>query len=156
WNRLRTKLVRLKLLRQYALAVEPTRAGAWHVHVLATGAYIDQAKLSRLALAAGFGRITDIKLVRGARGASRYATKAANYVAKAARAAEALASSERDDERERRRFRPVRLSRQWYPGGLTRAEAELAEQRRQRALEAGAEVDPGPWVLVADDGARRT
>jgi hypothetical protein len=140
WNRLALKLRRAGKLKEYLAVIETTQAGALHLHVLATGEYINQAQLSRLAERAGFGPIADIRAVRGTgeRSAGAYLVKAlAGYATKAN--VEALA------RKGAKRIRPVRVSRGWFPGGLTEAHRLLS---RELTGGGGSEPDPGPWLWV--------
>ncbi len=140
WNRLALKLRRAGKLKEYLAVIETTQAGALHLHVLATGDYINQAQLSRLAEGAGFGSIADIRAVRGtgSRSAGAYLVKAlAGYATKAN--VEALT------RKGAKRIRPVRVSRGWFPGGLTEAHRLLS---RELTGGGGLEPDPGPWLWV--------
>jgi len=144
WNRLAVRLRREELLKEYALAVElQPRREALHLHVLATGSYIPQKSLSGWASAAGFGRIADIREVKkeNAAGVVTYASKMASYASKGGVTAEELWA------RGAKRARPVRSSRDWYPGGLRAA--EVATGLRKPPAERS-----GPWVMLTldDDG----
>ena len=56
---------RTPYLDQYAAVIElGERTGRIHMHVLMTGRYIAYARLRQLAVEAGFGRVSYIKLVR--------------------------------------------------------------------------------------------
>jgi hypothetical protein len=152
WQKLALRLRRRDLLGEYVGAVELQERGALHLHVLAAessrgGGYIQQAALSEMANASGFGPVCDVRTVAPAASAGElpadYLTKGfqangeavelAGYVAKSgATEAAKLKVSER--------MRPLRVSRGWYGGGLRAAEAEVL------ALWAnGQERDPGPW-----------
>ena len=158
WQKLGLRLKRRGKLGDYAAVVEAQERGALHLHVLMAdsvrgGGFIAQSLLSELAAASGFGPVTDIRLVapdselvwelghylgKTTVGIHEEAAEIGTYVAKAARM-EALR------ERAGARVRPLRVSRQWYPGGLTKAEEEL------RALIS--ERDEGPWRMVWRDPA---
>lgn len=55
FSRLRVKLRRSGHLREYFAVVEPTRAGALHLHVLATGKFLPQRRLSDQSWPSGRG-----------------------------------------------------------------------------------------------------
>jgi hypothetical protein len=149
FNRLRTKWRRSGHLREYFAVVETTRAGALHLHVLATGAFLAQHTLSKDAAAAGFGRIADIRAVKG----TEDGTDGAHLVKTLAGYA-TKANAARLAARGARRLRPVRTSRGWFPGGMAEAERRVG---RAMADEMGLPQDPGPWVFVfkAVDGSLR-
>lgn len=148
WNRLRVKLRRMNVLDQYAAVVETQQRGALHLHVLQAGSYIHQADLVRLASAAGFGRIVDIRAVdrslpsRDRRSASYVAKDLARYASKSGADLAGKANVRR---------RPVRFSRFWGCS-LRQAELLVAEQIR---IEFDLPEDPGPWIVVrkAPDGS---
>lgn len=148
WNKLCVKLRRSGELSEY-LAVLETTAGRngtaplLHLHVLATGRYVRQARLSRLWEWAtdGKARITDIRAVRGVGEHS-----AAGYLVKQLASYCAKANVEQLQTHGGRRVRPVHCSRGWYPGGFTAAERAVG---RLMAEEYGTgESDPGPWLFV--------
>jgi len=66
WNRVRTALRKSGELDQYCAVVElgSESRPEPHLHVLATGRFIRQERLSLLAASAGFGPIVDIRAVR--------------------------------------------------------------------------------------------
>jgi hypothetical protein len=149
WNKLCVKLRRTGELAQY-FAVLETTAGKngspplLHLHILMTGRYIRQARLTTLWSWATGGRafVTHIRAVRGTGDQS-----AAGYLVK--QLAGYCAKGHRDNLAEfgARRTRPVRCSRDWYPGGFCAAERAvaqlLADERGDDA------TDLGPWLLVA-------
>ncbi len=148
WNRLALALRREGVLREYAAVVETTEGGALHLHLLATGEFIPQRRLSALAARSGFGRVADVRAVKndveGERAAAYIAKEVAAYVSKGK--AEALAS------KTAQRRRPLRTSRGW---GLSLAAAEKL-LAAERATE-GAERDVGPWLhlqALADGSLR--
>jgi hypothetical protein len=148
WNRLALALRREGVLREYAAVVETTEGGALHLHLLATGEYVKQARLSALAARSGFGAVADIRAVKddaqGERSARYIAKEVAGYVSKGK--AEALAS------KTAQRRRPLRTSRGW---GLSLAAAEKL-LAAERATE-GAARDVGPWLhlqALADGSLR--
>ena len=144
FNRLRTKLRRSGHLREYFAVVETTQAGALHLHVLATGRYLPQRELSKVAAAAGFGRVADIRAVTGTGDRS-----AGAYLVKTLAGNATKANAERLATRGARRLRPVRTSRSWYPGGMAEAEREVG---RRMAAELSLAPDPGPWLFVVKGG----
>jgi len=112
------------------------------------GGFIEQEVLSKLAIASKFGEVADIRLVSDV---PALIWELGNYLAKASvpiheEAAEIgtyVAKINRNEALRARagtRLRPLRVSRKWYPGGLTKAEQEL------KALIGVA--DPGPWQMV--------
>jgi len=147
WNRLSLALRRAGKLREYAACVETTKAGALHLHVLATGSYIKQSVLSERAARSGFGAVVDIRAVKddaqGARSARYISKELAGYITK--QKAEALSSKTAV------RRRPLRTSRGWGVS-LRAAEKLLAEQEGGEG-----ERDVGPWLLVLalPDGSLR-
>ena len=149
WDRLRAALRALDLLDEYAMVVETTERGRLHAHILATGSYIDQRRLSRLAEQAGFGRVSDIRAVRlngsadDKRTASYISKEISGYVTKAK--VSELGERSKTAAKKRRR-RPLRTSRGWWPGGLTRAEKEL----RAESLDPEND-DAGPWWIALGD-----
>jgi hypothetical protein len=147
FNRLRTYLKQTGELREYFAVIERTAGEAaapplLHLHLLATGRYIRQERLSRLWEQAAGARVVDVRAVRGSgpRSAGGYLVKQlARYAMKAQIEQLAAATSTR-------RVRPVRTSRGWYPGGMKAAARALAAERT-----AGAPLrpdDPGPWLFV--------
>jgi hypothetical protein len=149
WNRLRTTLRKSGELAEYLAVVELQErdGGAPHLHILATGEYIPQRRLSELAASAGFGPIADIRAVRGTgpRSAGMYMVKSlAQYATKANAAALAeRVKSESSGGGKVRRVRPVRVSRKWYEGGMKQAEKDALK------LMGGKADDPGPWFMVS-------
>jgi len=147
WNRLALALRREGVLREYAAVIETTEAGALHLHVLATGRFIKQARLSALAARSGFGAIADIRAVKddeeGKRSARYISKELAGYITKSK--AEALASKTAV------RRRPLRTSRGWGVS-LTAAEKLLASE-----APGSVDRDAGPWLLVQalGDGSLR-
>ncbi len=160
WNRLRATLKKNELLGEYVAVAELQERGEPHLHVIATGEYMEQAELSKWGVKAGFGPVTDIRAVRGSgrRSLTGYLLKQldqelADYVTKAS-AAKLKERAAMDASKTRKQVRPVRLSRKWYPGGFKAAEqAVLARQAIQRGEEEG-KKDAGPWFVVvkASDG----
>jgi len=148
WNRLRVTLARERpggpYMKEYAAVVETQVRGALHLHVLMTGRYVPQRKLVGMAMAAGFGRCTDIREVRrvardGAKGSADYVTKQlAGYLTK--QSAVALAA------KTNKRRRPLRTSRGWGDGiTMRRATRLLAEAWVE---ETGKDPDNGPFAFV--------
>lgn len=135
---------RKRLLREYAMVLEvgPKGQGRLHAHVIFTGSYIRQARLSMWAQQCGFGPVVHIREVPGgnAKAAAAYASKLASYGAKQGQEVAKLKRLARV------RVRPVRKSHAWYPGGLRKVEEELGIRK------AGGSKDPGPWVLITHDG----
>lgn len=169
WDRMRAALRRVSKshpvprLRQYAAVVEAQARGALHLHIVCTGEFIPQRELSRLAVAAGFGRIADIRILHDPRrsaagsGHERERERVADYLADYLAASEGGGSKDPDgarwkafQDRCEQRVRPVRNSRGW---GCTMAEARqlLAEEAERASSESGA---AGSWVMVqiGDDG----
>jgi hypothetical protein len=64
-NRLRVRLKKAGLIREFAAVMEVQKRGALHLHVLQTGEYIQKSRLKGMAKAAGFGRCTDIPAAQG-------------------------------------------------------------------------------------------
>jgi hypothetical protein len=132
WNRVKAALKHHGMITDYAGTIESQkRRGGLHLHLLTTGEFIPQKRLSEIAQgrpgsAGRFGPVVDIRAVRntGRRSAAAYLLKQvaddmAGYVAKAAAPEHArlrLISPIRPT-----RLRPLRLSRGWYPGGLSEA-----------------------------------
>jgi hypothetical protein len=120
-------------VRDYAGVVELQERGAPHLHLVATGDFIHQSRLSKLARGrAGsrgrFGRVAWIESVtptrrEGAVELAGYFTKdlgevggeLAGYVTKA------RAEQMRQMGAQGKRVRPIRNSRNWYPGGMAAA-----------------------------------
>jgi hypothetical protein len=149
WNRLALKLRRDGVLREYLSVVELTEKGAPHLHILATGEYIKQARLSQLAQEAGFGRVADIRAIRGAgpRSASGYLVKSLASYATKSNVAQLADKAKAGQHAKRRQVRPVRMSRNWYIGGMAAAEKAVAAIARN---ERGQPSDPGPWWMVLE------
>jgi hypothetical protein len=147
FNRLRTKWRRKGSLREYFAVVETTQAGALHLHILATGTFMGQRKLSEDAAAAGFGRVADIREVTSTKDGSE-----GEYLVKTLAGYATKANAARLAARGARRLRPVRTSRGWFPGGMAEAERRVG---RTMADEMGLPPDPGPWLFVfkAGDGS---
>lgn len=151
WNRLRTTLRKSGELREFCAVVElgaPKRPEP-HLHLVATGSFIPQARLSGLAERAGFGPIADIRLVDGAgqeRTVHYLSKQLVGYLAKskAKRLGDRVASEGRAN---RKQVRPVRCSRNWYPGGFAAAEQAIADRARAEIGETEGK-DPGPWLVV--------
>jgi hypothetical protein len=151
WNRVRTTLRKSGELAEYLAVVELQErdGGAPHLHILATGKFVAQRRLSALANGAGFGPIVDIRAVRGTgeRSAGGYLVKSlARYATKANAAALAQAVKSEGGQKARR-VRPVRMSRGWFDGGMRAAEKQVLALM---GLAQG-ERDPGPWFLVMKD-----
>jgi hypothetical protein len=138
---------RTPYLDQYAAVIElGERTGRIHMHVLMTGRYIAYARLRQMAVGAGFGRVSYIKLVRNdgdsAQAMAAYAGKMASYTAKASQVA--------DDLRRRgaQRVRPVRTSTQWLAGGLRKVEEDKGIRKKKRGPNDPPPRDRGPWVMI--------
>jgi len=144
FSKLRVKLRRSGHLQEYFAVVETTAAGALHLHVILTGRYLPQRRLSELAAWAGFGRVADIRVIKddGAVHVSDYLVKSLAHYATKANVSRLAAKGAR-------RLRPVRTSRAWFPGGMAEAEREVG---RRLAEEFGKSSDLGPWVFVVKDG----
>lgn len=150
WNRLRGKLRRKGVLHEFAAVVETQGNGRLHLHVLMTGRYLAQRRLSEFAKKAGFGPIADIREVKAQhaderRSAAYVSKEMAGYATKGK--AEALAAKTAV------RRRPLRQSRGWC--GLSMRDAErLAVREWGTSIE---ETDEGPWafVQVLGDGSLR-
>lgn len=133
-------------LSEYALVLEVgRRGGRLHAHVILTGRYVPQRKLSAWAKRCGFGSVVDIRAIDQGRAAevAGYATKLADYATKAA--GELPAGKVRG----RKRLRVLRTSRGWYDGGLRRVETELGYRSEKGSR------DPGPWLLIRHNGGGR-
>jgi hypothetical protein len=134
-------------LSEYAMVLEvgTKGQGRLHAHVLFTGSYIKQSRLSAWAKQAGFGRVVHVREVPSgdAAAAAVYAAKLAAYLSDQGKARAEL------KRLSRARVRPVRKSHSWYPGGLRKVEEELGIRT------AGGSKDPGPWVLITHDGKGR-
>lgn len=148
FNKLRVKLRRSGELSEYLAVLETTTgrngtAPLLHLHLLATGRYIRQARLCRLWSWAtdDRARITDIRAVRGVGEQS-----AAGYLVKQLASYCVKANADRLQEQEGGRLRPVRCSRGWLPGGFTAAEKAVASLVAEE--HGGGELDPGPWLYV--------
>jgi hypothetical protein len=140
---------RQPLLREYASVVEFGSLGdeRIHLHVVATGEFVKQTVLSRWAKQCGFGPVAYIRQV--AKGSDEalagYAAKMAGYVSKSGQDIAA-----KHYERGAFRIRPVRTSRNWYSGGIRRAEVETGLRKEGKGR------DRGPWVVLEQtpDGVR--
>lgn len=146
WNRLAARLRRAEDMREYAAVVEAQASGRLHLHVLMTGGFIAQRRLSVMAAECGFGRIADIRAMDGGeKGADASARYMAKYLAKQEAASERGAAV---GAAAARRIRPVRCSRSW---GLTQRDAEREVVGRWMAAR-GASPKPSlpdpQWVLV--------
>jgi hypothetical protein len=145
------------LLSEYGGAIERTKTGLPHAHLMVTGGYIEQALLSRWAYGGPtcttrLGEVVDIRAVRdtGPRSAvagyllkdqsggelARYVSKAATEQARAVRAVEGI-----------KRHRPIRLSRGWYPGGQAAAERVV----KSRWSDGAQPVTATDWTLLRLD-----
>jgi hypothetical protein len=151
FNRLRTTLRKSGELEEYLAVVELQErdGGAPHLHIIATGEYIPQRRLSALASSAGFGPIADIRAVRGTgpRSAGMYLVKSLAQYATKANAGALAERVKSEGNGKATRVRPVRCSRGWYPGGMKAAQKH-ALQLMGGAKEAN---DPGPWFMVSRD-----
>jgi hypothetical protein len=156
WNRLRTTLRKSGELAQYCAVVELGSASRPepHLHVLATGRYIPQARLSLLAESAGFGRIADIRAIKdtGDSRAIGYVSKqlveqVERYLVKAEATSLAVKTAS-DGGAKRVQVRPLRLSKGWYPGGFKAAEKTVAQRVAAQMDREAEPMDPGPWYLV--------
>lgn len=153
WNRLRSTLKHLGKLEEYAAVVEATKRGRPHLHVVCTGDYVPQRELSRLAEQAGFGRISDIRLVDFG-DQEEGSKKAASYIAKELSGYMSKTKGAEIGKLVKTRRRPVRTSRGWYPGGMERVKRELREKGLAKM---GEEPDEGDFffVFTRDDGTLR-
>lgn len=140
WHKLRIKLRRKGLLDQYAAVVETQKRGALHLHVIATGQYIEQELLTELATWAGFGYVTDIREVKRY---GKHKKNVASYVAKELAAYVSKEGASLAAKANVRR-RPVRFSRGWGCS-LRTAERLIADEI---AAEFGEPRDPGPWLIL--------
>jgi hypothetical protein len=114
----------------YAGAVELTERGALHFHVVIRGTpFMAQAWLSSTAAAIGFGRILDVRQVRGGAIAGYLSKQLGGYLTKAA------GSSSWPPH-----FRRIRFSREWAPDWVPRARSGRQD---------GAHV--GGWLLLGID-----
>lgn len=148
WNRLRVTLARERpggpYMKEYAAVVEVQKRGALHLHILMTGRYVPQRKLVGMAMAAGFGRCTDIREVRrvardGEKGSADYVTKQlAGYLTKQSAVALAAKTNERR--------RPLRTSRGWGDGITMRGAMRLLADAWLE--DAGKDRDSGPFAFV--------
>lgn len=150
WNRLRGKLRRKGVLHEFAAVVETQGNGRLHLHVLMTGRYLAQRRLSEYAKKAGFGPIADIREVKAQhaderRSAAYVSKEMAGYATKGK--AEALAAKTAE------RRRPLRQSRGWCELSMRDAE-RLAVKEWGTSSEEEAE---GPWafIQVFGDGSLR-
>lgn len=149
WNRLRTNLKDLGLLDEYISCVEVTKKSRPHLHLVLTGKFIPQRKLSQLAEKAGFGRVADIRAVE--MDPEKDGKSAAGYIAKEISGYLSKTKTEGLGKLVATRRRPLRASRGWYPGGMKRAEKELLSSFLDD-LEEG-EKDNGPFFFVIGDPA---
>ena len=142
WNRLRVRLKKAGLLREFAAVLEVQTRGALHLHVLQSGEYIQKNRLKGMAKAAGFGRCTDIREVK--RDAVSDAKKSADYVVKQMAGYLSKQNAEALSAKTNKRRRPLRTSRRW---GLSMTEA-LRLLSTQRLEEMDKEPNAGPWALI--------
>jgi hypothetical protein len=154
WQRLALRLKRRGRLGEYCAVVEAQERGALHLHTLMAdgergGGFIEQALLSDLAVASGFGPVCDVRLVGEDAAASaettRYITKALEVYPEARAVAGYVAKASRNDALAARagaRLRPLRVSRGCYGGGLAAAQQELLD-----LLRGDHPADEGPWEL---------
>jgi len=146
WNRLAARLRRADLLQEYAAVVEAQASGRLHLHVLMTGQFIAQRRLSRMAAECGFGRIADIReMDSGKAGVAASARYMVKYLAKQEADSERVAAVAAAAVR---RVRPVRCSRGWGP---SQRDAEREVVRRWMAERGASPKPPLPdpqWVLV--------
>jgi hypothetical protein len=151
WNRVRTTLRKSGELEEYLAVVELQErdGGAPHLHILATGEYVAQRRLSELANGAGFGPIADIRAVRGTgpRSAGMYLVKSLAQYATKANAGALAERVQADGGGKQTRVRPVRLSRGWYPGGMKAAQTHALKLMGSKQTA----DDPGPWFMVTRD-----
>lgn len=156
WNRVRTTLRKSGELDQYCAVVElgSESRPEPHLHVLATGRYIPQERLSLLTESAGFGPIADIRAVRdtGDSRAVGYVSKqlveqVERYLVKAETTSLASKAASQDGPK-RAQVRPLRLSKGWYPGGFKAAEKVVAQRLAEKMDREDEPTDPGPWYLV--------
>ena len=145
WNRMRTRLKDEGKLDQYASVVECTSRGRPHLHVVFTGEFVPQRKLSAWAETAGFGRVADIRQVDFDAANQEGSKRAASYVAKELAGYVSKAKGDGVGKLVAKRRRPLRTSRGWYPGGMKRAEAELLQSVWS---ETGFEPDKGDFFFV--------
>jgi len=145
WNRMRTRLKDEGKLDQYASVVECTSRGRPHLHVVFTGEFVPQRKLSGWAETAGFGRVADIRQVDFDAANQEGSKRAASYVAKELAGYVSKAKGDGVGKLVAKRRRPLRTSRGWYPGGMKRAEDELLQSVWS---ETGFEPDEGDFFFV--------
>jgi len=149
WHRLTQRLHRRGKLGAYARVLETTKRGKLHIHALIAdsdrgGGFIDQAMLSELAEASGFGRVADIRLV-GEIGAPcplpAYLTDKA-LVPEVSEIVRYCADKgvERLATLSDQRVRPLSVSRGWKGGGIRAAERALMKHWYGRQEDAVFEV----------------
>jgi len=151
WNRLRTDFVRRGVLNQYCAVIETTEKGRPHLHAIASGSYIKQWKLSAAAERHGFGPVADIREVDMDPNADPDDPTSAAYITK--ELAGYVSKQKQEDalgKLTRKRRRPMRTSRGWYPGGMARAKEELAALWLEDE-EGDDKRDRGPWWFVIGD-----
>lgn len=119
WNRLRVRLRKAGLIREFAAVLEVQgKRGALHLHALQTGDYIQKDRLNGMAKAAGFGRCADIREVK--REAGSDATASADYAVKQMAGYLSKQNAAALSAKTNKRRRPLRTSRGW---GLSMTEA---------------------------------
>lgn len=150
WNRLRTRLKNAELLDQYAAVVETTKRGRPHLHVVFTGSFVPQRRLSQMAEQVGFGRVADIRLVsfNPDDQEDQAAKNTAMYVAKELSGYVSKAGGDAAGKLVAYRRRPLRTSRGWFPGGMAVAKRRLLAEIAERT---DWEPDPGGFFFVANN-----
>jgi hypothetical protein len=110
---------------EYAGAVELTRSGAIHFHVVLRGVpYMPQATWSRLVASCGFGPVVDIRRVRSGEVGAYLSKDLGGYLTKSA-----------NTHSWPPHFRRIRFSRDWAPEWLPRARSDRHGG------------DQSPWIL---------
>jgi len=142
WNRLRMRLKKAGLLREFAAVLEVQKRGALHLHVLQTGKFIEKNRLKGFARSAGFGRCTDIREIKSDAGEG--ALSSASYSAKQMAGYLSKQNAEQLAAKTNKRRRPLRVSRGW---GLSLTEATQA-LKAEWLEEQDENADKGPWALV--------
>lgn len=159
WKATKKRLGRAWGLTEYALVVEFQGRGALHPHVFgvvapAVAADLRDRKarssyrrrmheLRPLAESLGWGQMVDAITpdLGEARAMGQYGAKAlSGYATKEAARKFKEAGAER--------VRPIRLSRDWYPGGLTAATEEVRSWIKPELAEGSGVADPGPWRRI--------
>lgn len=147
-NGLITGLKKNHGVREWCGVVEFNKAtGAPHLHMLFTGDYIAQAKLSRAAVGRT-GRLGEVAWIEEAtpeKVLEGYMSKEVGQLASY------LAKAQVDRRVVALKFHPLRKSRGWYPGGQGEAEAVV----RKRWIKDKPTVKADDWQVVrVDDHGR--